>query len=184
MTHGWQDGITAFEALESGVLHPLRELLTWLEGAGAATAGAARAPRLTVVAKVAAELERDAAGALALVPPSSSSSGSNGNGGEEGKTGGANRAAGSVAVLEVGLGRAGWEVKSYSYILVRSIICRFVLLGWNVAGLVLLWRVMVRFCSFGGLRVESNASCRACLLVFHSCGVALWGCGKLVFSCP
>lgn len=98
---GEQDGITAFEALESGVLHPLRELLAWLEGAGAA-----RAPRLTAGAKVAAELERDAVGALALVPSSlsspSSSSESNGNGGEEKKMEGANKAAGSVAVLEVG----------------------------------------------------------------------------------
>lgn len=99
-TKTMKDGITAFEALESGVLHPLRELLVWLEGA-AAGAGA-RLPRLAAGAKVAVELERDAVGALALAPPSSSRSSSSGGleaeatgkGTEEGT-------AGSVAVVEV-----------------------------------------------------------------------------------
>lgn len=93
-----QDGITAFEALESGVLHPLRELLLWLEGT-AAGAGPTRRPLLTASAKVAAELERDAVGALALVPTSASEA-KNGRGTEA--EAGMDKAAGSVAVLEVG----------------------------------------------------------------------------------
>lgn len=90
-----QDGVTAFEALESGVLHPLRDLLVWVEGAAAGAA--AHSPRLAAGAKVAAELERDAVGALALVP-SSSSAGVEAKGGE----GSREEAAGSVAVVEVG----------------------------------------------------------------------------------
>lgn len=93
-----QDGITAFEALESGVLHPLRELLVWLEGAAAGAA--TRPPRLTAGAKVAAELERDAVGALALVP--SPSVGLEAKGKEAG-----DEAAGSVAVVEVGSASGG-----------------------------------------------------------------------------
>ena len=92
-----QDGITAFEALESGVLHPLRELLVWLEGAAAGAA--TRPPCLAAGAKVATELERDAVGALALVPPPSSASEAKGKGARE------EAAAASVAVVEVGSAR-------------------------------------------------------------------------------
>lgn len=64
-----QDGITAFEALESGVLPPLRELLAWLETAAtcAAASRSSGRPRLVAEAKVATTLERDAVGALAIV---------------------------------------------------------------------------------------------------------------------
>ena len=101
-----QDGITAFEALESGVLHPLRELLAWLEGASAGAT--ARPPTLTAGTRVAAELERDAVDALALVttsPSSSSPSPSSSAGAEargRGKGAGEEETAGSVAVVEVG----------------------------------------------------------------------------------
>lgn len=66
-----QDGITAFEALESGVLPPLRELLAWLEAVAAIIA--ARRSRLLrpmpLEVKIAAEFEIAAVGAFALAAP-------------------------------------------------------------------------------------------------------------------
>lgn len=63
-----QDGITAFEALESGVLPPLRELLAWLEAAAAGSA--ARRDRPEMQAKIATEVERGTVGALVSVDSS------------------------------------------------------------------------------------------------------------------
>lgn len=98
-----QDGITAFEALESGVLHSLRELLGWLEGAAATTAarplllpGAATATAAEGASCAAAvELERDTVNALALVPAAVMAGGG-------GVPGGGGQKGGSQAVLEVG----------------------------------------------------------------------------------
>lgn len=64
-----QDGITAFEALESGALPPLRELLMWLESAtvrAAAHRSRSRRPTSRGV-KVATELEVATVDALAAV---------------------------------------------------------------------------------------------------------------------
>ena len=95
-----QDGITAFEALESGVLRSLRELLAWLEGAAVVTTAAQPVPLGAPTATAAGgaggaaavELERDTVKALALVP----AGGATAAGGGEGK-------GGSQAVLEVGI---------------------------------------------------------------------------------
>lgn len=92
-----QDGITAFEALESGILAPLRELLAWLEMAAANAAACRSRPRRLVTAetKVAIDLEREAVDALAIVPVSDKES--NANVSQAGL-----RTASSEAVLQVG----------------------------------------------------------------------------------
>lgn len=87
------------------MLHPLRELLAWLETAGA-NAAARRPGRPMGGTKVALELERDAVSALALVP-SSSHPAKTGKGCE---TAASECKAGGVAVLEVRReGEVGWD---------------------------------------------------------------------------
>ena len=94
----WQDGITAFEALESGVLHPLRDLLAWLEESlvGETAVTDAHVSCLTPAVKVAEQLEREAVSALALVPTPGPLSAPAGEGSGE------THRVRSEAVLEVG----------------------------------------------------------------------------------